>query len=408
MFSIYSFLSLIGLIVIFITIFSNICKYRILCIILFSLFSITWILNLGFVGTDLYRYIEAAEKYSFANPGLFSKPPPLETFTGYLTSIIKLFTGELNGESLIMINRFVIYWFLPVLTIWNAPTSKETKSTFLTILSNLILFPYTFLGAVNIFTNGIALQLFFLSIISYLNTLPSYAYKYKYKNLFNKITSFLFLFFCTFTHNIGLWILSCLIFSKIVKRFFYLLKLIPNNIRKLYISRTILFNGLPFIIIALIARRYASSQYFDLTAPITAFISLAFLVLMIDLIRRIFNLNKIIDLKSLISESTVFSQIIFFSLTLTFPSVIFSLISGNDAAERLTFTSILFTSTIIIYIGVQRNILFKFLIKKEMKLSSFIFDRSLFGCFLLLTSFTLYFYNSIAFCINIGSYGTCN
>ena len=139
MFNIYTFLSFIGLITILIILFSDICKNKILCISIFSLFALSWILNLGFSGHDMIVYLQASENYSFDNPGLYGQP--LEIFTGYLTSIVKIFTGEASGENLIMIKRLLIYWFLPVFTILNTPTPKETRSTLAVIFTNLLLFP---------------------------------------------------------------------------------------------------------------------------------------------------------------------------------------------------------------------------------------------------------------------------
>ena len=398
MFNLYSFLSFIGLITILIILFSDICKDKILCISIFSLFAFAWILNLGFSGHDMIVYLEASENYSFNNPGLYGQP--LEIFTGYLTSIVKIFTGEVSGETLVMIKRLLIYWFLPLLTILNTPTARETKSTLAVILTNLLLFPYTFLGATNIFSNGIAMQLFLISTLSYLNTIPTYADRFRYKNLYNKFSSLSFVVFYSLTHNIGLWILSCLIFSKASKYFLRGFRIIPNNFKKLYIFRTIFFNSIPFILIFILLRRFATSQFFDLTSPITALLAIIFLILMIDLIKRNFSFEKIFEFKSNISKSHIFSQIIFFGLTLTVPAAIFSFISGNDASERLIFLSIMYCSTIIIYFGVQRNILLKEVKIKNFYKINYVLDRALFGSILLLTVITFYFYTTNAFCQN--------
>ena len=104
-------------------------------------------------------------------------------------------------KNLITFERFIVYWLLPSLSIFFTPTYNARKSTLVIFLTNLVLFPYTFLGATNIFSNGIATQLFLLSFIAYLNYSSEPNYRSSFTYSYNKYSSILFLIFFLHSHT---------------------------------------------------------------------------------------------------------------------------------------------------------------------------------------------------------------
>ncbi len=402
MLSIYALISLVGLIFIYLSIFSNLSKNKLIAILVFSIFSIIWISNLGFSGNDMIAYLNNSERYSFANPKFNGEQ--LEVFHGYLISTINTFIDGLNANNLITAERFIIYWLLPSLSLFFAPTYNARKSTLVIFLTNLLLFPYTFLGATNIFSNGVATQLFLLSFISYLNYSSEPTIRSNLNYFYNKYSSILFLIFSAFTHKIGIWIVCCLIFSRGSKFFLNRISLIPSKKKRLYLPRIIIYNLMPFLIIGIYLKKYASSQMFDITAPVIGMISVIFLIFLLDLIRRLFRINKLSDLEKRIIKSKQFSETTFFALIFTLPALFFTFLSSSDAAERIAFLSILYTSSMTLYYGIGKRNLLNFPQNVNSSNSNFTFDRSVLGCLFLLFGLTIYFYNSNAFCIN---YGTC-
>ena len=155
--------------------------------------------------------------------------------------------------------------------------------------------------------------------------------------------------------------------------------------------------------IGIFLKKYASSQMFDITSPIMGFISIIFLILLLDLIRRLFRINKLSDIKKRIFKSKQFSETTFFALIFTLPGVVFSILSSSDAAERITFLSILYSSSMTLYYGIGKRNILEFSGKPNLLKNNFKFDRSVLGCIILLFSLTIYFYNTNAFCINYGS-----
>tara|TARA_Y200000002_G_scaffold382929_1_gene402108 strand:+ start:2782 stop:3990 length:1209 start_codon:yes stop_codon:yes gene_type:complete len=401
MLSIYALISLVGLIFIYLSIFSNLSKNKLIAIAVFSIFSIIWISNLGFSGNDIIAYLDNSELYSFKNPKFNGEQ--LEVFHGYLISTIKTFINGLDAYNLITFERFIIYWLLPSLSLFFTPTYNARKSTLVIFLTNLVLFPYTFLGATNIFSNGVATQLFLLSFVSYLNYSSEAKISSNFKYHYNKYSSILFLIFSAFTHKVGIWIICCLIFSKGAKFFLNSFALIPLEKKRLFLPRIIIYNSIPFLIIGILLKEYSSSQMFDITAPIIGIISIIFLIFLLDLIRRLFRINKLSDFKKRISKSKQFSETVFFALVFTFPALIFTIISNSDAAERIAFVSILYTSSMTLYYGIGNRNFLKVSNNVNLSNNNFTFDRSVLGCIFLLLSLTIYFYNSSAFCINYGS-----
>ena len=130
------------------------------------------------------------------------------------------------------------------------------------------------------------------------------------------------------------------------------------------------------------------------------FISIIFLIFLLDLVRRLFKINKLSDWQRRVIKSKQFYETTFFALIFTFPGIIFTVLSSSDAAERIVFLSILYTSCMTLYYGIGKRDL-QYIINKGNSLkNNFTFDRSVLGCLFLLISLTLYFYNSSAFCIN--------
>ena len=196
--------------------------------------------------------------------------------------------------------------------------------------------------ATNIFSNGIATQLFLLSFIAYLNYSSEPNYRSSFTYSYNKYSSILFLIFSALTHKIGIWIVCCLFFSKVSKSLIKAIALIPADKKRLYIPRLLIFNSIPFVIIGIFLVKFASSQYFDITAPIMGFISIIFLIFLLDLVRRLFKINKLSDWQRRVIKSKQFYETTFFALIFTFPGIIFTVLSSSDAAERIVFLSILY------------------------------------------------------------------
>lgn len=210
--------------------------------------------------------------------------------------------------------------------------------------------------------------------------------------------------FSAFTHKIGLWIVFCLFFSQCSRFLFKKFSLLPRNKQKLFLTRVFLLNLVPFVVVGLFLKKYASSQKFDITAPIMGLISVIFLILLLDLIKRLFQISKLSDWKIQLLKSTQLSEAIFFAFILTIPALIFTFISTSDAAERIAFASILYLSSITLYFGISKRNLKNLSRHIVFSKNYFTFDRSVFGCLIILLSLTIYFYNSNAFCSN---YGIC-
>ena len=123
--------------------------------LVFFIISIVWVYNIGFCGDDMDTYLQFFSTYSFTNPFFFS---PFEFSVGLLSSCIKfILPSSASPETIATTYRLIVFSLIPTFLILISRSNFQSSIRFISLLSFLGLFPYSFLSSSNIINNGFSL-----------------------------------------------------------------------------------------------------------------------------------------------------------------------------------------------------------------------------------------------------------
>ena len=371
---------------------SNIVISKYLLSGIFAILILVWILQLGCCVQDMRTYAEHCSTATFSSASLYESQFLIESTLGYICSILSGIIGTNDKHVLIFVVRICFYIFFPAIIIATSPSNYIAKYRFVALSTITVIFPYTFLGAVNIFHNGLSVHSFIIALMSWENIILTSNTSKRSKRRYLLITVVLLLM-SMFAHAIGI-ILVTVAFVALCYGYNIL------NISLLSISNKVLIK-LPFIwnlliisgILGISFTVFANSQVQDVTALTNALMCMVSLTFF--WIRVNHSGQQTIEYKRYMLTNYTFLTV------LSLSSTVFALLDGGDAAERLLMASIMVNVVLCFSPIISGALANKASINKINQSKTTYYSLFIIA---LMTVFNIYFYNSNAFYTNfIGS-----